>query len=70
MKPVDLQLPKQEFVPLYVPSVPVVPSERRFKEKVITRLDAEITSKDAGTFKKRKIAGQKQRNTRQRLDDD
>jgi hypothetical protein len=68
-KPVNLQLPRQEFVSLYVPSVKPVPAAKRFSEKIIGSLDAETTSSTTGFFKKRKIAGSA-RNQRQRVDDE
>lgn len=65
-KIVDLELPAQQFVPLYVPSVPVEPADRKYKEKTVSLVADRDAETIPGVFKKRKIAG---RQGRQRLDD-
>lgn len=65
----DLQLPKQDLVAMYIPAVkPEEKPERVFKEKVVT-LDAEDSNTNTG-FKKRKMFGGNKKNARQRLDED
>uniref|UniRef100_U5EYC2 Putative precatalytic spliceosome n=1 Tax=Corethrella appendiculata TaxID=1370023 RepID=U5EYC2_9DIPT len=68
-KQVDLQLPKQQE-PLYVAKVTNEPEkiDRKFKEKVIDSIPADVSSSLNEVFvKKRKFSG---RNARQRTNDD
>jgi hypothetical protein len=69
--PVNLQLPKmkEEVVALYIPAVKAEKGPKRFSEKTVGTLDAEISSSSSGFFKKRKL-GAGARNQRQRVDDD
>lgn len=65
----DLQLPKQDFVTIHVPSLkPADKPEKVFKEKVVT-LDSDDKTSCTG-FKKRKVIGGNKKNVRQRLDED
>ncbi|XP_015516855.1 WW domain-binding protein 4 isoform X1 [Neodiprion lecontei] len=68
-KPVDLQLPKHEFVAVSVPSLEREAPQRIFKEKTISRVDAGDSDEETvpSTFKKRKFGN---KNVRKRLDDD
>lgn len=71
-KPVDLQLPEQEFIPIKVPTLSEEPKVK-FKEKtvatgtIVTDDDDEVS---VSGFKKRKAAPGAKRNMRQRLDED
>ncbi|XP_047001377.1 WW domain-binding protein 4 [Schistocerca americana] len=71
-KPVDLQLPEQEFIPIKVPTLTEEPKVK-FKEKtvatgtIVTDDDDEVS---VSGFKKRKAAPGVKRNMRQRLDED
>lgn len=67
-KPVDLELPYQELIPISVPKLREN-SEKKFQEKVYTSEFASTTQQEA-VFKKRKIALDVRKNIRQRLNDD
>ncbi|XP_046738017.1 WW domain-binding protein 4 isoform X3 [Diprion similis] len=68
-KPIDLQLPKHEFVAVSVPTLEREAPQRIFKEKTISRIDAGDSDEEIvpPTFKKRKFGN---KNVRKRLDDD
>lgn len=68
-KPLDLQLPKQELVPIAVPTLNREIPQRIFKEKTISKVEAGDSDEEAAppTFKKRKFGT---KNVRKRLEDD
>ncbi|KAI4460993.1 hypothetical protein MML48_5g00019476 [Holotrichia oblita] len=66
-KPIDLQLPKQEYEEYYeIPAFQEIePKPKEFKEKIVESL-----GEGKAAFKKRKFMSGAKRNTRQRLEDD
>lgn len=66
-KPLDLQLPKQEYEEYYeIPTFQEVePKPREFKEKIVESL-----GEGKAAFKKRKFMLGAKRNTRQRVEDE
>ncbi|XP_063222759.1 WW domain-binding protein 4-like isoform X2 [Bacillus rossius redtenbacheri] len=69
-QPIDLQLPKQEYVALKVPLMaPPEDLRTRFKEKTLSTLCDYEDGPMVG-FKKRRLGSSTKKNARQRLDDD
>ncbi|XP_023299784.2 WW domain-binding protein 4 [Lucilia cuprina] len=68
--PIDLELPaiNNYYAAPVVSDIPYEPPVKRFKEKTIETLDAEVTNNTSTSFKKRKFAAKG--NARKRLDND